>query len=124
MDWLTLAQSGAMPPEMDWVNLVVSISSKLGVPGGVGGALYFAYRVGCWLQPWVEKLFVAHLELVDSLKDSLKTITAMQATIAAKTDGTHQAIEAAARLAEKVGKTTTHAEAFNEHCRQIREAIE
>jgi len=119
-----IAQAAPTGEELEWVNVIVGISAKLGIPGGVGGALYFAYRIGKWLQPWVEKLFTAHLELVDSLKDSLKTITAMQATIAAKTEATHEAIDAAARLAERVGRTTTHAEAFTEHCRQIREAIE
>ena len=38
--------------------------------GGWGVLLLIVWRVMLWLRPYIEKLFAAHLSLVDSLKDS------------------------------------------------------
>lgn len=48
--------------------------------GGWGVLIAVVLIVGRWLKPWAEKMFAAHLGLVESLKDSqMKMTTAVEA---------------------------------------------
>lgn len=128
MDWLLIAQAAPTPPavptDLEWVETIAAIASRLGIPGGVAGGLYLLVRVGRWMQPWAEKFFVAHLDLIDSLKEWQKASSEKLNRIDTKTDATHAAITCAVKAAEKIGRTTPHAEIINDHAREIREALE
>lgn len=56
----------------EWAQIV----QTLGVAGAcLLGLCMFCWRVLVWIRPWIEKVFSAHLELVDKTSGAIQGLT-------------------------------------------------